>query len=307
MFNRDLAARWISKIFREKYPSSGDAPPDEIYREYAELLYSGVLKRDGDSPAIDQYEEWLRRNNSVEDFVGLLRQFRNSPESLNLRVWNRKNANREPQEKVHAILSVGAHCITSYTLKKHALRSFSGPFDWIFSNLGMASHCIADDFRTFLDRTYFAKIPEEYRISANAQYCDHLFYKEEYNVSSIFNHFDVTTEKNYSYYTRCAERFINSIRSGKRNILIAIISYELFNEQHFINLLNTIDGFPNQELLVIRFIESDWANFGFSLVEQYKSHKLLDMKITGEVGPVEFTHMADEMNFIRLLDNFTLS
>ena len=149
MFNRDLAARWISKIFREKYPSSGDAPPDEIYREYAELLYSGVLKRDGDSPAIDQYEEWLRRNNSVEDFVGLLRQFRNSPESLNLRVWNRKNANREPQEKVHAILSVGAHCITSYTLKKHALRSFSGPFDWIFSNLGMASHCIADDFRTF--------------------------------------------------------------------------------------------------------------------------------------------------------------
>lgn len=306
MFYRDLPARWISKIFPEKIPSSVDAPPDKIYREYAQLLYSGVLKRDGDPQGIDQHEEWLRKNNSVGDFVDLLRHFRNSPESLNLRVWNKKKANPEPQEKIDAILSAGAHCVTSYTLKKYSLKSFSGPFDWIFSNIGMINHCIADEFCIFLDKRYFVKIPEEHRLSAHTQYCDHVFYKEEYGVSSIFNHYDVTTEENYLYYARCVERFMKSLHSNKRNILLCIISDKLFNEEDFTKLLNSIDKFPNQELLIIRFIQSDWTTFGFHLAHQYKSHKLLDMHITGEVGAVEFTHMADEMNLIRLLDNFTL-
>lgn len=307
IYSKRDVARWIADFFPRKATPVNDVPADELCRDYAELLYLGVLKRPGESQGIHFFSDWLRKHHRLADWRDLLREFRNSPEASNVRVWSKQKANPDPQEPVHAILSAGTHCITSYTLKKHGLKSFSGPFDWIFSNLGMINHCIADSFQTFLDKRHFIKIPDGHRVSNDTQFCDHQFYKTEYNVVNMFNHYDAMIEKNYLYYQRCSNRFMSSLTSGERNIVLCLIPEDLFVEQDYISLVETVNKFPKQELLVIRCIKSSWTDFGFNLVHQQGVHKLLDMHITGDTGPVEFTHSADEMNFIRLLDNYSLS
>lgn len=297
----------MSKIFPHKGTSGDDIRMDDLRRDYVALLYQGVLKRPGDPEGIRIFSEWLEKHHRFADWIDLLRQFRDSPESTNVRIWTKQNVNRDLQEPVHAILSIGTHCITSYTLKKYSLKSFSGPFDWIFSNLGMINHCISDNFRTFLDKNYFVKIPEEHRVSDNTQFCDHHFYKSEHNVINMFNHYDVMIEENYLYYQRCCTRFMEALNSGRRNIVLCIIPEDLFRECDYKSLVETLNQFPNQELLVIRCVKSAWTDFGVELAHEQGVHKLFDMRITGDTGPVEFTHSADEMNFIRLLDNYTLS
>lgn len=58
------------------------------------------------------------------------------------------------QEAPHtAVLSLGSFCLTAKALAACGLRAFASPLDWTFSTPGMATHCVKDDWRAFLDTT----------------------------------------------------------------------------------------------------------------------------------------------------------
>ena len=55
-------------------------------------------------------------------------------------------------------ISLCPYCVTADYLKITNNRKLAYPFDWIFSSLNIISHCIKDEFRTFLNTNYIKYI-----------------------------------------------------------------------------------------------------------------------------------------------------
>lgn len=113
----------------------------------------------------------------------------------------------------HAV-SLGSFCHAAMALKRAELRRWSGPFDWIFSNLAMAAHCLQDDFATFLDPAHWASVPVGERVTPEANRCEHRFYRERFGVRFVFNHHDpAASEQDADYLRRCVARMRLALRS----------------------------------------------------------------------------------------------
>jgi hypothetical protein len=100
------------------------------------------------------------------------------------------------------------------------LKLESYPFDWIYSSFDTIIHCIEDDFKTFLDKSYYTDVKD--KLPGHRQ-CAHTLYH-----SNMFYHHDPRTDDDYNYYKRCIERFRQLLKSNDNKLFI--ISY--YNESH---------------------------------------------------------------------------
>ncbi len=66
--------------------------------------------------------------------------------------------NFESLKYFNSFCSLGTLCHSSQLLKRNKLKKCSYPFDWIFSNCDIIHHCISDDFKIFLDKSYYINI-----------------------------------------------------------------------------------------------------------------------------------------------------
>ena len=120
--------------------------------------------------------------------------------------------------------SIGNNCTSSTILKRTKLKTESYPFDWIFSSDEMVRHCIEDNFKTFLDKSEYNSNLVEPII------CEHEFYstmvknyQEEGKEKVIFNHHNpLTSEEDYGYFERCAQRFIDLLKSYDSKVFLKI-------------------------------------------------------------------------------------
>jgi hypothetical protein len=111
--------------------------------------------------------------------------------------------------------SLGSHCYASWLLSQMQLRKYALPFDYIFSDLGMVAHCISDDFKSFLDISQYERIDDAGR-------CAHEFYSKQFNRSVIYNHHDVTQEKDHLHFVRAAERFNRLLASNGAKLFVCV-------------------------------------------------------------------------------------
>lgn len=95
---------------------------------------------------------------------------------------------REPGAVNH--VSLGSHCHAAQILKETGLRTWSGPFDWIFSSPGMVRDCLADDFAALLDRSQYESTPLHERTAPHETRCRHRLYRERHAIPFVFNHHD---------------------------------------------------------------------------------------------------------------------
>lgn len=114
--------------------------------------FRSVLER----PATDdELEHHIRRNTMKPTLVA---------EMLNSNEIIRRSARRlahpeeltlirNPLDTIHHAVSFGANCYTSAFMKRWSLKTYSGPFDWIFSTPWMVSYCIEDNFSSSLTET----------------------------------------------------------------------------------------------------------------------------------------------------------
>ncbi|HEV7439473.1 MAG TPA: DUF1796 family putative cysteine peptidase, partial [Methylobacterium sp.] len=113
---------------------------------------------------------------------------------------------REPGLVNH--ISLGTHCHMAQVLKDRGLRTWSGPFDWIFSTPGMVRDCLADDFATLTDRSQLETIPIAERPEPEIGRCRHRLYRERYDHPCVFNHHDpASNEADYAFLTEGVRRF----------------------------------------------------------------------------------------------------
>jgi hypothetical protein len=112
--------------------------------------------------------------------------------------------------EIKYVCSLGSLCHSSQILKQNNLKKCSYPFDWIFSNYNNIIHCMIDDFKIFLDKSYY--------ISISDKQCGHLYYHKQ-----MFNHHNpLNNENDYNYYIRCVNRFKQLIQYEEHKLFIMI-------------------------------------------------------------------------------------
>ncbi|MBB2961314.1 DUF1796 family putative cysteine peptidase [Methylobacterium sp. R2-1] len=133
-----------------------------------------------------------------------------------LRLLGRRDT-REPGPVNH--ISLGSHCHTAQILKGLGLRTWSAPFDWIFSSPGMVRDCLADDFSDLLDRRHYESTPLSERRAPDETRCRHLLYRERYAIPFVFNHHDpASSDEDYRFLEAGVRRLRAALdRPGARN------------------------------------------------------------------------------------------
>ena len=130
-------------------------------------------------------------------------------------------------------VSIGPYCCTARLLKKHNLRTQSFPFDWIYSSLDLIDHALNDEFKIYLDKTYYRKGTSK-SSTKHTFYCKYLDtqllkkhhvrhkFPKSYIVSSgnLFNHQNLFNEEEYEQIERRCNRLMNLINDGSKVVLV---------------------------------------------------------------------------------------
>lgn len=266
---------------------------DDVRSKFVRGLYRSVLKRDGEPAGVEFHVSQLGCDPSFSDAESLLSTFMGSPEA---RVKEKLVALPSiPLLDSQEIISVGSHCITSSFLKSAGIKRWSGPFDWIFSNIRMVNHCFSDKFTAFLDRRFHIKTPMNSIIHVGANVCAHSFYKDNFGVEFVFNHHDITVDHVYDYYVRCVSRFQRTVNGPNETLLVGLTQNVV--EEDFLELCRHAENFCNTKVFIFKAFNSPDGGFGISTNIIYKQHRLFNFSMIGEMGPVNFTNPYDEIVF----------
>jgi hypothetical protein len=192
-----------------------------------------------------------------------------------------------------SVVSIGSQCLTSALLKTAGLKRYSGPFDWIFSNLRMVADCIEDDFATFLNREYLVQIPVAERHGPDIQFAHHEVYRRNYRLDAIFNHRDPTDPAVYAYLQRCVDRFGSVLRSGRPHLLLAISTRRQGGSYGFNRLCDVLEAMPTIELCVL-IARDPGERRALTIWEERGRHRLIDLDLTSTTtSGFDFAEPAD--------------
>lgn len=265
--------------------------------EFVTDLYRGLFRREPDPVGLKMHSAFLSEGKTFERAASVLHAFVNGPEFLS-QDENFVSYQLRTSTPFASVQSVGSHCITSGSLQRLGLKSFSGPFDWIFSNLDMVADCVQDRFRRFLDPAHHIPIPEHERKVPDANFCDHRYYRDHFGVESVFNHRDVTMPEHLHYYERCVQRFLATLDRGDRTLLVGILSAHRVDEGAMQRLIDAFTPYPGVHLAIFSAYEANKRRVGFSLGRAIGGkHRLIKLHMLGRLGPVNFTELTDLMNF----------
>uniref|UniRef100_A0A6C0FAU7 Uncharacterized protein n=1 Tax=viral metagenome TaxID=1070528 RepID=A0A6C0FAU7_9ZZZZ len=148
--------------------------------------------------------------------------------------------------EINHVCSLGSLCHSSEILKRNKFKVCSYPFDWIFSNWNTIIHCIEDNFKTFLDKSYYIDISQ--------MMCGH----SKYNERMFAHHNPLINADHYNYYVRCVNRFKELLQKQEHKLFTMIFVNEEHNS-HDVNFKKNIIDFnckfskytSNYTLLVI--------------------------------------------------------
>jgi hypothetical protein len=205
-------------------------------------------------------------------------------------------------------VSLGNFCHSAQVLKDLGYRIFSGPFDWIFSNPRALSHILSDDFKVFLDRSYYYPVPVHERKVPEANFCEHLFYKQNFGIHHLFNHHLPNEENDYFHYLQAVQEFRSTLKSSEP-VLYLIVSNHRIHLDQYLELVKSLDAYGGTyRLLVIHFMQAEdiASSLGENVNTTYHDEKLLivDLKVKGLSIGNTFTAAEDNLRFADLLRSF---
>ena len=203
--------------------------------------------------------------------------------------------------EIKYVCSLGSLCHSSNLLKKNNLKSCSYPFDWIFSNHNIIIHCIEDDFKIFLDKSYY--------VSTEYNRCSHSYY-----TNGMFHHHNpLNNENDYNYYIRCVNRFRQLLQYEEHKLFVMIV---VNNDNFKENLKNEIIDFNNKfskytknyTLLFICHIKNKQNNY--HKFTHNDNIDFLELHTLSSSDGVNFTNYSDNIylnNIINKKYNFKIN
>lgn len=269
---------------------------DRQTENFVANLYRGVFRREPDHDGLRMHSAFLSEGRTFGRAATLLNSFVNSGE-FQAQVDNFVSHQLSTACQFVSVQSIGSHCITSGSLQRLGLKSFSGPFDWIFSNLDMVADCVEDRFARFLEPAYHVPIPEHERKAPDANFCDHSYYRDHFGVQSVFNHRDITMPEHRQYYERCVQRFLQSLDRGDPTLLVGVAAARRIDNGAIQRLIDAFAPYPAVRLAIFSAYEASKRRIGFSTAHAIGgNHRLFNLHMLGRLGPVNFTELTDLMN-----------
>lgn len=120
------------------------------------------------------------------------------------------NSDSRWQEPFAHVVSLGSRCFMARILRDLRLRKYAGPFDWIYTNGEMVSHCLKDRFNTFMD------IDE---LHEAGQAWGHRTYGAMMNRKVVFPHHRPGTDDRL-HFQRSVERLLKILHAPERKLFI---------------------------------------------------------------------------------------
>jgi hypothetical protein len=114
--------------------------------------------------------------------------------------------------EINYVCSLGTLCHSASIMQRNNIKLVSYPFDWIFSNFHNIIHCLQDNFKIFLDKSYF--------ISINENECGHKYYDKTLCNPMWRHHNPLNNEEHYKYIKRCIQRFNNLLLNPDPKLFI---------------------------------------------------------------------------------------
>jgi len=151
--------------------------------------------------------------------------------------------------EISHVCSLGQVCQSSRILKDNYWKKCSYPFDWVLSNPKIILHCLEDDFKIFLDKSYY--------ISYNRFTSGHSYY----NKNLWCHHNPLMFEKDYNYYIRCVDRFKRLLQNEDHKLFVmSFVNMDEIPENLKNDIINFNDKFStytkNYKLLIILHLQN---------------------------------------------------
>jgi len=201
--------------------------------------------------------------------------------------------------EINNVVSLGSICITASFLKRNKLKKASYPFDWIYSNCNMIMHCLNDEFKTFLNKTYYNSITDNS--------CQHTYYHKKECGLTMFNHHNpLLNEEHYNYFKRCIERFKRVLICNKHKLFImSWLGFIYIDKNTYNNFINFNEDFSkyatNYTLLVILNLPNKEVNFHRFLY--YKNIHFLELHTVSNLDGLFFKDESDNIYIDKILFN----
>ncbi|WP_333986739.1 DUF1796 family putative cysteine peptidase [Burkholderia cepacia] len=202
------------------------------------------------------------------------------------------------------LISLGWNCMPSSTFKRHGLKRYSLPFDWIFSGPDVVDHMIRDEFREMMSPRNHLHVPVEERPSPNLGLCDHRFYLENFGVKDMFNHYDPSIAEDRGYLGRCIYRFKKLYALDEPKLYVATVRDEKYSPQVASSLNDALHAnSKNSKLLFVRLGAAPEGSFTPIVTsEQHgRNFEVVRFLGLGDLTDVIFPNMLDEAAFMWML------
>jgi len=170
---------------------------------------------------------------------------------------------------INYIIPLGSQCFTAFFFKNNNLKKTSYPFDWIFTNPTIIMDILNDNFNIFLDKKYYVIKDENINQNKHSLYLPDLM---------MFNHRNPYKDEDYSYYTRCVNRFNNTLhKKEKKLFILTSLRNEISNELENICLLNNVlNNLTNNYIFISIFQKCT----GVQSKEIYEHENMIIIQIT---------------------------
>lgn len=188
--------------------------------------------------------------------------------------------------------SLGPKCHSAKILQYINKKKESYPFDWIYSNLPMITHCIKDKFRILMDKKYYVN-PD-----LNLKMQTHTFYFP--STITMFNHHNPLAKEDYEYYRRCISRF-NTLLTSEKSKIFLYFSSETEDVKTYVNEFNSEFSkiTKNYKFICMLYKKAQTRSYK---IEYHKEIIFIDITVTSKTDGVIFEDKEDN-KFIEYLLN----
>ena len=172
----------------------------------------------------------------------------------------RRRDTREPGPFNH--ISLGSHCHMAQLLKATGLRTWSGPFDWIFSAPGLVRDCLADDFALLLDRSQLETTPLDERPKPEECRGRHRIYGPRHQIPFLFNHHDPAgSDADYAFLQEGVRRLRRALAAPDSTNRFYLLTAIPPDEETVLQICDLLAQRPSRNhLTVLEIAEGSLAN-----------------------------------------------
>ncbi|GMH51078.1 hypothetical protein TrLO_g3557 [Triparma laevis f. longispina] len=204
---------------------------------------------------------------------------------------------------VRYIIPLGLRCTTAEAFKKHSLRRFALPFDWLFLSPSVIVDILSTNFTTLLDPSHYTKVG----MSGTHPKVKHAKYTQMVpGAECTFIHHDPTSSDGSAYFDRTVSRFNTILEAADRKLFTLVcIDPSQWDLEGVKNIFSTLKTLTNNFVFIVvnLVVKSGSSGSSLSFHDQSNDCELViyNQQCIGMNTGQHFTNPVDQDHLTTLL------